>query len=185
MMAAKGDPFYHSSIYMGKGKLADAYDFEKGISNDTPLFGDVAEGVRAYRPKSGQKEALDYARKMKGTAYGSDEEILRHGFEHLLGNGKKSGVCGPDGQVCTQFVANAYPELFPDQYASPATMRHAKDLELIARYEPIQVAKREKILSRLVYPLLKNAKYGLGAGALAYGGSKLAKYLSKNEKDEP
>lgn len=186
MMAAKGDHHYHSSIYQGKGKISEAADYEKGVRNNRPLNYEYGENLRAYRPKKGQviPDALAYTKAMHKTPYVEQEDLIKGALEHLFvpgGGGKTTGKAPCHGSFCTQHVANAYPDIFDKLNASPADMRHSKELELIARYEPKAARSlREIALTRGAYPLLKNLKYGIGAAAAAYGGMKLNDYLNED-----
>lgn len=185
MMAAKGDHYYHSSIYEGKGKISEAADYAKGVQSDSPLSYEFGENVRAYRPKKSEliPNALAYTKSAHGTPYVELEDLAKGALEHLFkpgGGGNTTGTVPCQGSFCTQHVANAYPELFDKLNVSPADMRHSKDLELIARYEPkAGRSLRELAMSRGAYPILKNLKYGVGAGAATYGAMKLNDYLDK------
>lgn len=186
MMASKGDHHYHSSIYEGKGKISEAADYEKGVRSDRPLSYEYGENVRAYRPKKSEliPDALAYTKSAHGTPYVEQEDLVKGAMEHLFapgGGGNTTGKVPCKGSFCTQHVANAYPDVFDKLNVSPADMRHSKDLELIARYEPKAARTlRELALSRGAYPILKNLKYGLGAGAATYGAMKLNDYLDKD-----
>jgi len=187
MMGIKGDPFYHTSIYKGRGKLADAFDVDIGITGKTPLEGDTPENIRAYRPSGGQSKALDYAKKAEGGEYMSFKEMLDHGASHLFdprGGPDTTRRLGCHGQACTQFVANAYKDIFPKQYASPADMRHSPELNLIARYEPMgDRTLREIALTRGLYPVLKNLTKGAAVGVGAYAGLKALRHYKERKKD--
>lgn len=188
MMGAKGDPYYHASIYQGGDKIAEASDFDTGVRKNAPVRADVPENIRAYRPKNQEDilQALKYAKDAHGSEYAGDlGSIIKHGASHLF-----SPTGGPDAscanaknpQVCTQFVANAYPEIFEKELASPASMRHAADLDLVARYEPRGARTlRELFLTRGVYPIAKSLKYGAAAGALGYGAKSIYDHLKGDD----
>jgi len=186
MIGAKGDQFYHASIYGDKGRgkrrglgtIYEAADWEKGVTK-SPITGDFAEEIKAYRPKGQTPEtrraAIDYLKKRIGTQYKEAPGVIAHGLTHHAGiRAPSKQICGlgPGGKtVCTELVAEAYPKIFKDRFMSPMNMRHSKDMELIARYGA-NVGKnplKDAILSRALYPLLRNAKWGLLAGAGAYG----------------
>lgn len=186
----KGDPFGHASIYTGHGRIIESGGGDKHTvgSSDLmrranlrkPNFRHMQEDLKIYRPKVSPekvKDAIAYAVNSKGREYASDTDLLKHAANHLLNpTGGPNVACktGKKGITCTELVAEAYPDILKKRYASPADMRASKDLELVARYgNRIPMSLREKILSRAVYPTIKNLKYGVGAGALAYGGLSL------------
>lgn len=182
LMSLKGDPYYHGSIYMGRGKIGDAYDGVVGVRKNTPIMPETAEDIKAYRPQVPQKakdRALQYVKDMHGARYKDMSGLLEHGANHLLNPvGKKTSLTPAEASVCTELVANAYPSIFKDAYAGPEEMRHAKGMQLIARYNPMgKITPRETITSRIIHPTLKNLKYGLLAGGLAYGARSIAEQM--------
>jgi hypothetical protein len=190
---AKGDPYYHTSIYQGDGAVATAGGPDQGIRKNLSLKSKFKEDIKAYRPnvsEADRVEAARYALSQHRAPYASPREIIRHGVEHLFspsgGPDAARAACGTDGQVCSQFVANTHPDIFKKQYASPADMRHAPEMEYIGRLNHLgDVTKEEKLLSRVAYPLAKNLKWGLGAGALAYAGMSLADHMKGNADGSP
>ena len=186
LLATKGDPFFHSSMYKGRGKIIEAIGQGKSMKAQD-LKGDryVPQEIKAYRPSKGNPEkALAYAKKSVGSDYKTLGQSAEHAFGHLFkpGGGPSATPC-KGNKICTEMVAEAYPETFRKRFMSPVDMRKAEGMELVGHYgKTLPIAMREKILARGVYPLLKNLKYGVGAGAMAYGGSKLMDYL-KDEKN--
>ncbi len=178
LSAVKGDPFYHTSIYTGKGLISEAGAGKSDQVGNSRLSRAADDDLRVYRPKLDPKTvagAVDYAKANKGRQYSTLGRQAEHGLRHLFDPTGGPDVARPTckGTACTELVTEAYPEVFKKRFISPIDMRQSKDMELVARYgKDIPVSLREKVLSRGVYPLLKNLKYGLGAGALAYGGMK-------------
>jgi hypothetical protein len=183
MLAAKGDPYYHPSVYRGKGLVTDAAGWDMGVKN-TRLYNQVPEDLRVYRPKATdaqRQKAGKFLNDMTGANYKSEAEVMKHGLGHLAGQSVPTtgdvSKLTPKGVVCSELVAEAYPHLFKDRLMSPIDMRHHPDMDLVARYgHSLQVGAREKIAAHVVHPLLKHAKWGLAAGVGSLALSKLADY---------
>jgi hypothetical protein len=173
LTAAKGDPYYHTSVYRGKGISTEAANADDGVKN-TRLHPDDPDELMVYRPKQGQRRAARFLDAAKGVPYKSDMETFKHGIAHLAGMQQPTGnsVCKltKQGSVCTELTAEAYPKIFKDKLMSPKDMRRSDQLNFVGKYGSIpKMAMREKILSNAVYPVLKNAKWGALAGALGLG----------------
>ena len=188
MMAAKGDPHYHSSIYLGEdsGKqyISEAAGIDHGVLSHANL-GKESGNMRAYRPKATAQipEALQYTLKAHGTPYMAEGDQVKAVMKHLFSpfKEKTSGKVPCKGSYCTQHVAEAYNKIYDDPHMSTSDLRNSKNMELIGRFEAgAKVSAKEKVLSRLLYPALKNLKYGVGAAAAAYGGMKLNDYLNED-----
>lgn len=192
---AKGEHHLHPVVYRGGGRIAEAGGGDVPAKARTKMdsSGYPLES-QAYRLKNlgaaEKAKALGFLDQAAGTPYKDVPGIAKHVLGHLAGispktTGDVKKACG-DGIVCSELVAEAYPKRFTDRYMSPVDMRHHPDMEMVARYgHTLPVPLKEKLLSRGVYPVLKNLKYGLGAGALAYGGMSLAEYLRKHGKKGP
>jgi len=76
MIGAKGDPFYHPSVYRGKGRITEAAGAMEGVKNSR-LWSKYPEEMKVYRPKAEQRvylkrfkaelEAEKEVRSVKGT----------------------------------------------------------------------------------------------------------------------
>ncbi len=178
LSATKGDTFVHPTVYRGKGMVSEAGGGDVAAKSHARMSAaHYPLESRAYRltdmsPEE-RKAAFTYLDKMVGTPYKSMPDVAEHGIKHLLGMTEKTtgNPCsGKNGIVCSELVAEAFPKRFADKLMSPLEMRHAKGSELIARYgKSVGVPLRERLLAKAVYPVMKNAKWGLlaGAGALA------------------
>lgn len=184
MIGAKGDPFYHPSVYRGGGNITEAAGAYEGVKN-TRLNPKYPEELMAYRlkdPKRGEiSKAQRFLDRMIGSDYKSHADTIKHGATHLFTpkGPRTSGLkckIGKKGIVCSELVAEAYPRVFKDRFMSPIDMRHSKDMELVARYgtQVRPITAREAILSKGVYPLLKNLKWGALAGGVGLAGMSLA-----------
>lgn len=175
MTLAKGDPFYHSSVYNGKGITTEAHGLKEGVKRtslradrkNTPL------DILAYRPKEkGEaKKALGYLDDMVGSEYPGIEGLYKNAITHLFGSGgpKASRCASGDPIACTELTANAYPKVSEKRYASPMEMRHSPQVELISRYNKApKITALEGFLARIGYPVLKSLKYALPAAGAAY-----------------
>lgn len=193
MLAAKGDPFYHASVYRGRGKTTEAAGWDEGVKNSR-LWGAAPEELRAYRPnvsETQRQRALDFVRSKIGAKYKGELGVMRHGAEHLLSplEGPSTGQRGSKGltdAVCTELAAEAYPSLFGKRFMSPADMRHHPSMEMVGHYGHIPaVGARERILTRGVYPLLRNLKWGVLGGLGAYGAMSLSDHFRKHATKGP
>lgn len=179
MLAGKGDPFYHASIYRGKGNITEAADWKQGVKNTRLSASNFPEELIAMRARENQvKQAIDRVEDIRksGTPYRSDAGSIEHGLKHLAGLSEETGkTCNftKRGIVCTELAAEAYPKVFKDRLASPGDMRFSDDLKFVARYNPTKekITLGENLLAHGVYPMLKNAKWGLlgGLGVLGAG----------------
>lgn len=181
MKMLKGDSFYHSSVYKGNGVVTESSGMREGVKNSRAR-GPIPQELMAYRPKDKRQipGALKHLKESVGREYADHDELYKHVLQHLSGIEPSSKearkICG--NTVCTELTAEAYPKIFPKTTMSPADMRHSEDLKLIARYgKTLPISTRERLLTRVAYPLLKNAKYGLAAGAGIYGLKSLADYF--------
>lgn len=185
MNVGKGDPFYHAAVYEGGGNVLESADWEKGIKRSR-LWKDTPEELRVYRaPEKDASRALKFMSEAQGTPYKSEMGVIKHGAKHLAGLSEKTtgNACkaGKNGLVCTEAVAEAFPGIFKNKLAGPAEMRAAEQLKLVARYGGLEPGMREILLSRLVHPVIKNAKWGALAGA----GVMAANALMGDSNDEP
>lgn len=172
MNAVKGDPYYHAGVYGGHGNTYEASGFGEKLKSGKLKKKGAPQDFRVYR--ASKAEAAQGVKNMKkglGASYPESLDIAKHGLQHLAGVTKKTtGTCGgKSGITCTESVAEAFPKIFKDRLASPAAMRSAEGLELVARHGASAPKMRELLLSRLVHPILKNAKWGLLAGGLGLG----------------
>ena len=189
LAAAKGDNFVHPTVYRGGGMISEAGGADvpakaraRMSASHYPLE------QRAYRFKNiadpEKARAFQFLDEMAGTPYKSATDTALHGLGHLAGvqvptTGKACRV-GKDGVVCSELVAEAFPKRFKDRLMSPIDMRHHPDMEMVARYgHSVDVPLGERVLARGVYPVLRNLKWGLGAGALGYAGLSLADYFKQ------
>ena len=172
MIMGKGDLFYHPAIYEGGGRVLESAGSKDGVARKN-LWSKFPKDYRAYRPPA--KDAAQGVRNMRkgvkaGIEYKNEsKELLRHAAKHWAGIPEKTGgnLCraGKNGLVCTEAVTEAMPGIFKNRLASPLDMRGAKGLELVARHSPIAPpTPKELLMSRGVYPLIRNAKWGLLAG---------------------
>jgi len=184
MIGAKGDPFYHPSVYRGKGRITEAAGAMEGVKNSR-LWSKYPEEMKVYRPKdpSQTPKALRFLDSMVGEEYKSHADTIKHGATHLFtpSGPKTSGLkckIGKGGIVCSELVAESYPKIFKDRFMSPVDMRHSKDMELVARYGNVKgITAREALLSKVLYPTLKNLKWGALAGGLGLAGMGLADHF--------
>jgi hypothetical protein len=189
MQAGKGDQYYHPAIYEGKGMIRHSAGWDEGIKR-SPLLSGLDEEILAQRPKKKQlvKKALNRSEKMLGGDYKQEMETMTHGAKHHLGvKTPTGGKCGTDPLLCSEYVAESYPDLFGHREISPRAMRASKDAELVGRYATSNLAKgmtaTEKAMIYGAYPALKSLKYGALAAAAGYAGSKLQdKFNPKKEQ---
>ena len=179
-----GDPYYHASIYRGKGDLSEAIGLgEKAQGGKLHRY--RGQSVKAYRPTGAStkevQEAIDYASKVRGTKYPTTKELVSFGAQSALGVGKGSQCARKGGGpvVCTGVATRAYPEQFKRETMGPADMRRVKGMELVGRYGNTnpRLGVKEKVISRIIHPTLRNLKWGLGAAGLTYGAVKAKQFL--------
>lgn len=177
----KGDEYLHPSVYRGKGMISEAGGYDIPAKAKVRMSGsDYPIEAKAYRfsdlSPAEQKKAFSFLDKTEGARYKSSGEVAKHGLGHLAGMKIPTGKCKPgkDGIVCSELVTEAFPKRFKDRLMSPINMRHADKSELVARYgKSVSIPMRERLLARVGYPLMKNAKWGLLAGAAGYGAMNL------------
>ena len=187
MLAAKGDPFYHASVYRGKGNVTEAADWKQGVKNTRLSAASAPEELIAMRaPQSEVAKAIDTVESIRkaGTPYRSETGAIQHGLKHLAGLSEEAGkACRltDRGIVCTELVAEAFPKIFKDRLASPGDMRFNPDLDFVARYNPAhnKVTLGENLLAHGAYPMLKNAKWGLLGGLGVLGAGALGSMMNK------
>jgi hypothetical protein len=175
--AAKGDSYPHGMIYTGRKNVVEALDTNgvKG-SKASGYYG----ALKAYRPNVSDRErehAVAYARKQIGKRYATEPEYFKHGLSHMFNitNGPKTGTAC-EGHTCTSLVGDAYSKRVKQRYMSPDQIKAAADMELVAKYSPSfhsKVPLHEHMLTKGLYPTLRNLKYGIGAGLGAYALSRL------------
>lgn len=178
-----GSPNYHGQIYEGGGKVSQAQGSNMPYERSNTFHDWSGQDVKAYRPTKAsaaeRKAALKFVKDARGTPYTSVGETVKQGLSNLLGlsPSSKGGKCriGPDGGInCTSSITSAYPKQFDKLYMTPDEMRGVEGMELVGRYGRAgKLTPYEHVMTRGIYPLLKNAKWGLLAGAGAYGAKKL------------
>lgn len=181
MLAGKGDQYYHPAIYEGKGMIRHSAGWDEGIKR-SPLRSGLEEEILVQRPKNAAhvQKALERSKELLGGNYKQEADTILHGAKHLAGiKTPTGGACkkDPSGLLCSEYVAESYPDLFKDRNLSPRTMRASKDADLVARYATSPSAKlmtnTEKAMVYGAHPALKSLKYGALAAAAGYAGSKL------------
>lgn len=187
---SKGGTNYHGMMYLGNGMVAQAVGQGEKLEI-TRLKGETkGQQMRAYRPEGAKKrevqKAVNFARKAKGTPYESNAQLLRHGASHLFGaGGPKTGKCkvGPKGNLsCTTLVTEAYPKQFKKRFASPTDIITTKGIKPVGGYGRAKaVSTGEKVLSKVLYPTARKAKWGALAGGAAYGLSKLKEKMDEGK----
>lgn len=176
-----GSHHYHGAVYGGKNKLYQAYGVghKFGPSDLEYMKGDR---MKVYRPTGASKrEVTDAVKYVKQTArrhapYKNELELVGQGARYLLDPTGGPGVCRKAGDkiVCNTAVTKAYPKQFKKELMMPNEIRNTKGMKLVARYgRAAEPTLREKVWTRAVSPVLRNAKWGLMAGAAAYGGKKI------------
>lgn len=170
-----GSPHYHGVLYGGKGKVYQAQGQDTTYGPNMMKKDIMGQDVKVYRPGASDAEkarALAFAEKATGTPYTSAGATLKQGLGNILGMSPSSKGCkiGPSGQInCTTSIAGAYPKQFDKLYMTPDEMRAVPGMKLVARYGHIpDLSLREKALTRLIHPTLRNLKYGAGAALGTY-----------------
>lgn len=185
-----GSPYYHGELYLGGGKVAQAGGTEVPYNVNNTFHDWSGQDVKVYRPTKAsaaeRKAALKFAQDARGTPYTTFPETVKQGIANFLGisPSSKGGKCriGPGGALnCTTSVTSAYPEQFKKLYMTPDEMRAVEGMELVGRYGRAgKLSPYEHLITRAMYPALKNAKWGLLAGAGVYGASKLKDALEES-----
>ncbi len=143
----------------------------------------MGQDVKVYRPTGAsaaeKSAALEFAEKAKGTPYTGAGETFMQGLGNIMGISPSSKGCkiGPSGGInCTSSIAGAYPKQFDKLWMTPDQMRAQPGMDLVARYGHIPPPSvRERALTRVVHPMLKNLKYAAGAALSTYLLSKALK----------
>lgn len=188
-----GSPHYHSGIYRGRGRVSQMVG-GVGYKGESSAFKDafLGEEIKVYRPAGAKSKeiqrAVQKAKQIKGTPYKNKKGILSQALGTIGGIGPSSKACklGPKGShTCTSAIAAVYPNQFKSEYVTPNEMRNTKGMTLLGRYGKNPLRPGEVIANRVVAPLLRNAKWGLGAAGLAYGANKLHGYLKNKDQVTP
>jgi hypothetical protein len=178
-----GSPHYHGQIYEGQGRTSQAQGSNLPYERSKTYNDWSGQDVKVYRPTKAsgaeRKAALKFVQDARGTPYTSVADTIKQGLANLAGvsPSSKGGKCriGPNGGInCTTSITSAYPEQFKKLFMTPEEMRGVDGMELVGRYGRAgKLTPYEHLMTRAIYPALKNAKWGLLAGAGAYGASKL------------
>lgn len=174
VQAGHGSPHYHGLVYTGRGRGVEAVGLGD-VAESAGLKKNIrGQSVKVYRPEGASakevRRAVRFAERAKGTPYKGWGGLAAQALGTVAGVSPASKNCkvGPNGAlVCTTLPAAAYPKQFPKEYMTPNEMRKTKGMKLVARYGKPQQALSEKILNRVVSPLIHKARYGLGAAGLA------------------
>lgn len=187
LRVGKGGEHYHGTVYIGKGRVMEATGMGTRASS-TRIEDIPSKNISVYRPKHAVREdikkAVNFAKKSRGTPYANSKELWRNGVSYLTGiGGGRTGkaVLGPKGSiVCTEMVAEAYPKIFKKKNIGTRDIETSKDMINVVNFKRGGKGIRgmDKVLSSAAHPLLKNIKWGLVGGALAYAAHK----ASKNKK---
>ncbi len=184
---ATGNPNYHGMVYLGKGLVGQAEGEGMPLAIRKLHSQGKGQRMKAYRPKASKKEidsAVNYVKKVKGTRYKNIKETATQGAEMLFrpGMGPKTCRKTKGGIVCNTLVTKAYPKQFKRENMSVNQVRKTKGTKFIGSYGKISKSPiADKVINKVIHPTLKNLKWGLGAGALAYGGMKLRDYIKKRK----
>lgn len=188
LLLGKGDQFYHTGVYSGKGNAIQSLGPGEGVKNVKSHL--AQHEIIAMRPKDKAlaKKAVDLSKGLIGEPYPSEAGYISHALEHLISpvdlseSGGYKPKCG-NGIACTEAVAEAYPDLLKNPTMSPRDMRFSKDFEFAARYAPKThgMTALDKSLVYGGYPLLKSLSKAALVGGGVYGASKLYDML-KNKK---
>lgn len=182
-----GSPHYHAQVYIGDGKIfhhpGEGHVAQKNIAKVQLGRG---EDVVAYRPNVSDKEKTraikDIPKALSKRPYKSGIATTAMGLKNLLVPGGAGKACHktPSGKiVCTTVVSSSYPSLFREN-TNIEEMRRNPKMKMVARLNRgAPPSLRERVLTRGVYPVVKNLKWGLGAGGLAYLGKRVHDAVQK------
>lgn len=186
IQAGVGSSQYHAGLYTGKGKMFHASGVGQ-VGKDWLESESRGKDVMAYRPGGASKrevtEALKQPKRMKGRQYKTTEELISQAKSTILSpkQGPKACYNVKGRTVCTNVVASAYPKQFKKEFATIDQMKGTKGMTPIARYSRVAPpSAREKILSRVAYPAIRNLKWAPLAAAAAYGVLKANELFSKD-----
>jgi hypothetical protein len=177
LQVGTGSPYYHASMYTGKGDIFEAPggDFKSDYYSGKKEMGRNRDIV-AYRPnvseKSRAKAAIETPKALKGFKYMDDSDTLKMGLNNLFVPGAGGCVKTDKGVVCTTVPQHAYKGLFNAATNVEEMQRHP-NMEMVARLEKKAPGMLDRFLTRGVYPVLKNLKWGLAAGGAGYLGKKM------------
>jgi len=189
-----GAEHYHASLYVGRGNTMEhpGQIHRAGIHSAHAQLGRGHNSI-VFRPKVSKRvkeQAVSRARQLKGRAYGTNMEIFQKGVRNLLnpmaGVGKRRAKTLKGNVLCTDVITHAYPSLFPDKDSTINQMSRHPKMEMVARLTKNKSKPKgwESVLAKGVHPILKNLKWGVGAGLLTAGGLKVKQSLGKGKKEE-
>jgi len=192
IQSAMGSPEYHAALYTKNKQVFHAHAGGAPASHHFFQKGQAflpGESVHVYRPtaatKAERESALKQPQRLRNRRYKESPQMMGDAAKALVSKNLTGKAChNVQGRiVCNEVVTSAYPKQFKRRGATIEDMKSTKGMKLVATYgkKPSMI---EHATARGVYPLMRNAKWGLGAGVASYAALKARKAFMKKKQEE-
>lgn len=172
VQSGSGSPHVHTQVYQGRGNTLDIGGPNmKGEASKAYAHLGAGNDLIAYRANTSKKSrqrASQRANVLRGAEYVSEPKFVGRGAQALLGApGRACNISSKGGLICNDVALKAHSDTFKKRHQTIADMKANKNMSPVARLSKLKPSLRDTITHRGVYPVLKNLKWGVGAGALA------------------
>lgn len=189
VQALMGSQNYHGMIYLGGGRIAQAEGPDSPLSIRNLKSEAKRQRLKVYRPTGASakevQDAIDYAKKSRGTRYKSAPEIGKMVAHRTLNPMGGPRTCRKEkgGIVCNTLVNKAYPNQMTQAYAGHNELRRTRGMEFVGGIDKLKPSRKDAFISKAVSPAIRSARFAIPAAAVAGVGTAAYRGL-RGKKEE-